>query len=101
MKSTICPTCKGLIGEQTVGYHKCVSTKICKDCGTEKPISKFQGYASSVDGHRNSCEDCQNKHQQQQSLETKQSRERQDQERQLLYQQKRFVKEQGYHWRKE
>lgn len=101
MRSTVCPTCKGLIGEQTIGHHKCVSTKICQDCGTEKLISKFLGHASSIDGHRNSCEDCQNKHDQQQSLETKQRRERQDQERQLLYKQRHFVKEHGYHWKKE
>lgn len=32
--------------------------KICKKCGTEKPLSEFYKRKSTLDGYRNQCKKC-------------------------------------------
>ena len=37
------------------------TTKICRVCGKEKPISEFYTNANYKDGHFNNCKECHNK----------------------------------------
>lgn len=38
-----------------------ITTKVCKECGRELPISMFGGNHKSPDGHLNTCKDCMSK----------------------------------------
>lgn len=47
--------------EETTMATEFLNTKVCKECGQERPISMFGGNHKSADGHLNTCKDCMSK----------------------------------------
>ena len=42
-----------------------IETKVCKQCGIEKPFSEFDKHKTMKDGHLNKCKECRRKYRKQ------------------------------------
>lgn len=88
--SFYCPTCQTKI---TAREHTCVSEKVCVTCSQKKTIHFFKTHASSFDGHRNSCLECEER-QRAQAIDYRQQQNKDKEARNATF---RLF---GYRWKK-